>query len=152
MSTANKNKISEIISVLFIFIFVYTGISKLTTIIAFRNTILLTSAKDYASLIAYAIPIAELITACLLFIHKTRNTGFIVSLVLMIVFTSHIGIMLLTAKDLPCTCGGVISKLSWKQHLWFNLFLISMLLWAIANKKNNSTIYYNKQAVSRTPV
>jgi hypothetical protein len=34
-------------------------------------------------------------------------------------------------KNLPCSCGGIISKLSWKQHILFNLFFIMLSITGI---------------------
>jgi hypothetical protein len=32
--------------------------------------------------------------------------------------------MILSFAKLPCQCGGVISKMSWKEHVVFNAFFI----------------------------
>jgi len=46
--------------------------------------------------------------------------------------------MLLSGQHLPCTCGGIISKMSWKQHLGFNaLFILVGLIGIIKTKKNS---------------
>lgn len=34
--------------------------------------------------------------------------------------------MMSFSKRLPCSCGGVIALLSWKQHIAFNLFFLSL--------------------------
>jgi hypothetical protein len=33
--------------------------------------------------------------------------------------------MLAFDTSLPCSCGGIIAKLSWKEHVVFNLFFIA---------------------------
>jgi hypothetical protein len=38
-------------------------------------------------------------------------------------------------KNLPCSCGGIISKLSWKQHIIFNLFFIVLSVIGIRFQK-----------------
>jgi hypothetical protein len=41
----------------------------------------------------------------------------------------YIAIMLLSGSHLPCTCGGIISDVGWKEHLYFNgLFIIISIL------------------------
>jgi hypothetical protein len=47
----------------------------------------------------------------------------------MTAFTLYIGYMVSFAEKLPCSCGGVISKMTWNQHLVFNIFftLLSLL-------------------------
>jgi hypothetical protein len=42
----------------------------------------------------------------------------------MAAFTGYIGFMLLSNIELPCSCGGVISSLSWKNHLVFNILFL----------------------------
>jgi hypothetical protein len=44
--------------------------------------------------------------------------------VMMIIFTIYILAIIRFSKHLPCSCGGIISELSWKEHLFLNVFLI----------------------------
>jgi putative oxidoreductase len=46
------------------------------------------------------------------------------SVILLFVFEFYISAMLLSGLELPCTCGGIISQMSWWQHLLFNAFFI----------------------------
>jgi hypothetical protein len=57
----------------------------------------------------------------------------------MCIFTVYIGCMLLFAPDLPCSCGGIIRQLSWKQHLLLNLFLL--VLAGIAVRVHRSPVF-----------
>lgn len=72
---------------------------------------------------------AEAIAVMLLLIPLTRWYGLILAALLMSLFTAYIAYMLITASALPCSCGGIISKLGWKEHLWLNiiLFIIACL-------------------------
>lgn len=58
---------------------------------------------------------------------------------LMTLFTGYILSMVLWAEKLPCHCGGAIEKLSWTQHIWFNLAFIALAafaLWISQSKTN----------------
>jgi putative oxidoreductase len=71
-----------------------------------------------------------------LMFERTRLAGFYASLALMIVFTIYTGIILLHFfRYIPCSCGGVIKKLTWKQHLVFNLFFVVLSILGIILKR-----------------
>jgi len=119
----NRKVIIEIISALFILLFLYTSINKTFHIHTTAIVIGLTSSLDNVSyVVAWSIVVSEYLVSILLLIPKTRRYGLLGSLILMLGFTVYIGLMLMTKSSLPCSCGGVISKLSWKQHLIFNIF------------------------------
>jgi hypothetical protein len=124
MLTARSSRLSLLTSLtssLLILLFTYTGTSKLLTHTNFlwvlqRSPIL----KTFAQPLSWIVPILELMIAALLFIPSWRRTGFLCGVILMVCFTIYIGYMLLFTPNLPCSCGGVIKELSWKQHLIFN--------------------------------
>ncbi|MFD2036380.1 MauE/DoxX family redox-associated membrane protein, partial [Belliella marina] len=77
--------------------------------------------------IFYTLPPIELITAFLLVIPKWRLRGLYLSLLMMATFTAYIAIVMTGIFGrIPCTCGGVVSKLTWSQHLIFNLTFLSI--------------------------
>jgi len=49
--------------------------------------------------------------------------------------------MLAFAPKLPCSCGGVIQKMTWGQHVIFNLFFTLLALVGIwlARKRKDET-------------
>jgi hypothetical protein len=49
----------------------------------------------------------------------------------MFLFTIYVGLMISFAPHLPCSCGGVIKQMSWKQHLTFNTFFTALALFGI---------------------
>jgi len=115
-----------------IILWIYTGLNKA---IDFENMKLQLGRSpfisSYATIIAYTLPIAELITALLLVIRKTRLIGLYLSLFLMTSFTEYVYFMLKYSYDLPCSCGGVLEKLSWEDHLIFNFIFTVICLAAI---------------------
>lgn len=121
--------IIEIISSLLILLFVYTGINKLISINTLKSVL-----KDYPLignipwLFAWALPITELIVALLLFLPRTRLWGLYASLVLLSSFSLYLSYMLIFTSKLPCTCGGMLEKLTWPQHFIVNMFFILLSL------------------------
>jgi len=126
----SRKLVAEIIGGLFILLFLYTALSKLSEIALFR--LVLRSSpliSDYANLVSILIPVSEILVSLLLFIPGTRRRGLYAAFLLMLIFTLYLAYMLSFTRQLPCSCGGVISRLSWKQHLVFN---IAFTLLAIA--------------------
>lgn len=125
----NIAPVSSISSFLLIILFCYTGISKLTDDDGFRK-VLYESPLIHkgADTIAWLLPAAELIVVLLLFFERTRRAGLYASLLLLVLFTLYLLYMVLFVAQLPCSCGGVLSKMSWTQHVFFNLFFIVLNL------------------------
>jgi uncharacterized membrane protein YphA (DoxX/SURF4 family) len=120
-----KATIVEIISVLFIILFLYIGISKLMEYAAFKEQIAESPLlKPIAPFIAWALPLTEFLVSLMLIIPRWRLKGLYASLLLMIAFTIYIGAIMVFNKELPCSCGGIISELSWNGHLVFNSIFI----------------------------
>jgi uncharacterized membrane protein YphA (DoxX/SURF4 family) len=121
----SKATIVEIISVLFIILFLYTGISKLMEYGVFKEQIAESPVLNpIAPFIAWALPLTEFIVSILLIIPRWRLKGLYASLGLMTAFTIYIIAIMTFNKELPCSCGGIISLLSWKGHLVFNSVFI----------------------------
>ncbi|WP_207513138.1 MauE/DoxX family redox-associated membrane protein [Longitalea luteola] len=121
----SKSTIVETIAILFIILFLYTGISKLMEYSVFKEQIAESPIlKPVSSFIAWALPITEFIVSLMLMIPRWRLKGLYASLFLMIAFTIYIGAVMTFFKELPCSCGGIISLLSWNGHLLFNSIFI----------------------------
>lgn len=131
-----RTTITETIVILFIILFLYTGISKLMDYSVFKEQIAVSPIlHPVAPIIAGTLPWMEFIVATLLVIPRWRLKGLYVSLALMISFTLYIIYMLLFYKDLPCSCGGVIQLLSWDQHIIFNGLFILLALTGVLLEK-----------------
>lgn len=124
--------IAWMIALIFISLFLYTGISKLQTYDLFVEQLgessLLAPAAGW---ISWALPVAEFVVAFLLLIPRYRLMGFFASLTLMILFTGYIVAIFLFSKELPCSCGGIIQDLSWGEHLVLNLTLTGLACWGV---------------------
>jgi uncharacterized membrane protein YphA (DoxX/SURF4 family) len=121
----SKTTIVEAISFLFIILFLYTGISKLMEYSVFKEQIAENPIlQPFASYIAWSLPLTEFLVSLMLIIPRWRLKGLYASLALMIAFTVYIGAIMIFNKELPCSCGGIISLLSWDGHLIFNSIFI----------------------------
>lgn len=132
-----KETIAEIISFLFIILFLYTGISKLMDYTLFKEQISTSPIlQPVAASLAWLLPLTELAVCLALFIPKYRLQGLYSSLVLMVLFTVYILFILSFNNKLPCSCGGVIELLSWKAHILFNVVFIALAIIGILQKKS----------------
>jgi putative oxidoreductase len=124
--------IIEIIAALFILLFLYTALSKSFQISSTVDVLTKTPIlSGLAEATAWSVVIAEYIIAVLLFLPRTRKAGLYTSLILMAGFTVYIGYMMAFVPKLPCSCGGVLSKMTWTQHLLFNISFAFLALTAI---------------------
>ncbi|MDV4042955.1 hypothetical protein CMT37_08960 [Elizabethkingia anophelis] len=114
--------IINIVSYYFILLFIYTAISKLIDFETFFAQLEKTTLfNSYPKLIGYGVIFSELIIAGLLCYRKTKRIGIIFSFTLMLFFTIYIIAVLKFSKNLPCSCGGVLEKMNWTEHLYFNI-------------------------------
>jgi len=124
-----KETIVEIIAYVFVILFLYTGIGKLMEYDVAKEQIGLSPLLEpIAQEVVIILPVLEIVTALLLFFPKTKKYGLKASLALMLAFTGYVIYILGYNDQLPCTCGGVLEKMSWPQHLIFNGVMIVMSL------------------------
>ncbi|WP_408582583.1 MauE/DoxX family redox-associated membrane protein, partial [Myroides odoratimimus] len=127
-----KAKFSLIVQYFFVLLFVYAAISKLITFEAFQ--VQLTQSpllSAYANIIAYLVIIVELVIALLLSLKQTKTLGLYLSYGLMVAFTIYIYLILNYSDFIPCSCGGILEKMGWSEHLWFNVMVCVVGLFAI---------------------
>jgi len=138
-----REVIITIITSLVILLFMYTAISKLLDYNKFVFQMRLTPIPSIwyiAPVLGIVLPILELVLIALIFFDRTRLIGFWASLILMFLFEGYIFWMKLveyrTGVKLPCTCGGIISKMSWTTHFIFNALFIVLMIIAIKKIKD----------------
>jgi hypothetical protein len=123
----HRGTMAEVIALLFILLFAYTGLTKFLEGHRFydniRNSPIL-GGETIASLASWMVPLAELAVAMLLIWKKTRLMGFYGAIGLILLFTGYTIAIVFFAPYRPCSCGGIISLLSWEQHLVINVILL----------------------------
>ncbi|MEQ8420635.1 MAG: MauE/DoxX family redox-associated membrane protein [Arenibacter algicola] len=135
-----RETILMVISLMFIILFVYTGLAKLLVPNLFYDSILnspVLGGRTMATLASWTLPLSELAVALLLIWKKTRLIGFYGVLGLMLLFTGYTVAIVFFAPYRPCSCGGIISLLSWEQHLVLNAILLLLALLAIWSSLKN---------------
>ncbi|AMP98890.1 hypothetical protein AY601_1984 [Pedobacter cryoconitis] len=132
MKTLNANSLQLTAAVILIVLFGYTAVSKILAYDKFIFQLRLVQMPIVAllaPLIGVLVPTVEMIIVWMLCKDNLRMRGLYASFLLLLVFEIYITIMLLSGKNLPCTCGGIISHMSWKTHLVFNaVFMIISIL------------------------
>lgn len=127
MQTKTQFIITEIISALLLILFLYTAASKLADherfVMVLKKSPLL---QEVAGPVSWLVPLSELVVSLSLFVPAWRLYGFRLAFGLLAIFTLYIGYMILFTPHLPCSCGGVIRKMSWSQHLIFNVFFTAL--------------------------
>ncbi len=129
-----KHLLAEICVCLLIILFSYASLTKIIDHRHFAFQLHLVPVewiRTTTPFISWAVPLFEMVLAIGLLFSSIRLKVLYASLCLLVIFEFYIGSLLLSGYDLPCTCGGVISKLSWKGHLLFNAVFISLALFAI---------------------
>lgn len=131
-----RTTVIEIIVILYVILFLYTGISKLMDYSVFKEQIATSPIlAPIAKPIAWGLPWVEFLVTVLLVIPRWRLKGLMASAALMFLFTGYIILILLFNKEIPCSCGGVIEQLSWGQHIVFNAVFIGLAITAIRFQK-----------------
>ncbi|WEK21346.1 MAG: hypothetical protein P0Y49_09350 [Candidatus Pedobacter colombiensis] len=128
----NKSLIVKLISYCFILLFLYAVANKLIDYQKFTVQIgqspILTG---YAGIIAWLVPTIEIIISLMLLFDATRVTGLYASFSLMTMFTAYIIVILNFAERVPCSCGGILEKMGWREHLVFNIAFVLLAVTAI---------------------
>lgn len=127
-----RNIIVEMISALFILLFVYTAINKLLDGASFETTLSKSPfLGNIAGTVAVGLPLTEMFIALLLLAPRSRRIGLYASATLMVLFTLYLSYMIAFTPKLPCSCGGVLKQMTWNQHLIFNLFFTGLAITGI---------------------
>lgn len=136
---SKRQLIVQVIAGLFILLFLYTATSKL----ADHQTFQLQMSKspfitNYANLLVWLVPVVEIGVALLLMFPKTILQGLFASFGLMTLFTLYVFGILHFSQEIPCSCGGIVSAMSWQQHLVFNCVLVVLSIIAIVLQNDSA--------------
>jgi putative oxidoreductase len=123
----------EVIVSLLVLLFLYASISKFLDFKTFiKETNNQPLPNSWTPYLVWGIPFTEIAIVLSLLFEPTRLPGLYGSLVLMGLFSIYAIIILLHAFPyIPCSCGGIIKRLTWRQHLVLNLFFVGMAITGI---------------------
>ena len=120
-----KKILVEIVAFLFMLLFFYAAFNKLAEYQKFRIQVgqspLLTG---FGSVIPPGVIGVEIVTGVMLMVPALRLAALYISFSLMVMFSVYIIAILNFSPYVPCSCGGVLEKLSWSEHLVFNVVFV----------------------------
>lgn len=135
---------------LFIVLWVYAAASKIfdheTFVVQLGQSPLLTPVAGFVS---WFVPLLEIVIAILLAGERTRLGGLYFSFCLIVLFSVYIFVITRYSSYVPCSCGGILGKMSWNQHLVFNVGFVALALGALIIQHKN-IVATNR--VNRKPV
>ena len=126
---------------LLILLWSYTGLSKIIDHTDFQSQLERIFPFPLAMAIACSIPVMEITAAFALAFKSLRTPGLYLSLLLMIIFTIYVFIVVSGyLSKAPCSCGGIISALSWKAHLVINIMFLSLVIYLLFTRKKGKEV------------
>lgn len=142
--------IIEIICLLYVLLFVYAAVSKLLDFERFQVQLaqspLLSAFALWVSPLVIGI---ELLIAFLLVFPRTRIVALFGALSLMTMFTAYIFIILHYSSFVPCSCGGILEKMTWNAHLAFNIVFLFLALvaivFALGGHRRKAVLWHRKK-------
>lgn len=137
-----RQSIVQYASALFALLLVYAASSKLMGYTDFKIELGKSPILGlYAGYIAWLIPVLEIGIALLLSFEKLRMPGLLLFVGIMAMFTAYIIMILNYSAYIPCTCGGILEKMTWKEHLIFNIaFVVIGVLMVLISPANDNVI------------
>lgn len=110
---------------LLLFVFMYTGLSKLLAPGLFRVSL---AGQPFPSpvktIIIYLLPASEILVSVFMLSERTKLFALYAAFILMLSFTIYTLLIVLNVfNHVPCSCGGIIRQLSWSAHLVLNILL-----------------------------
>ncbi|WP_205514602.1 MauE/DoxX family redox-associated membrane protein [Longitalea arenae] len=139
-----RTTIIEIVTVLNIILFLYTGIAKIMDYSVFKEQLAMSPILSWAANpVALLLPWVEFAIVLMLVIPRWRLKGLYASLIMMTLFTIYIIALFSISTEMPCSCGGIMEALSWQQHIVFNLVFVLLNGWAIYLQKKEKQAFRN---------
>lgn len=87
--------------------------------------------KEWLRFLTLTLPPFEILIVILLF-KPLQKYGLWLSMLTMLAFSVYILLGLTDSfYSIPCSCGGILGNLSWKTHLFFNLFYLALSITGI---------------------
>ncbi|GAA3622328.1 MauE/DoxX family redox-associated membrane protein [Flavivirga jejuensis] len=128
---------------LFILLFVYAAVSKFLVFDEFKIQIGQSPVlTNYTTWVAWGVPFIEILISLMLIIPRFKLLALYAAFTLMTMFTTYIFIILNFSDFIPCSCGGVLEKLSWTEHLIFNIIFVILAFIGVvilSPQKNDNT-------------
>ncbi|AZA84524.1 tellurium resistance protein TerC [Chryseobacterium indologenes] len=123
---------ASIVAYFIALLFVYAAMSKLLDFENFQVQLAQSPLLSaYAGFISYAVIIVEFALAVYVCVPDYQLFALYGSLGLMTAFTIYIYLIINYSDFVPCSCGGILEKLGWTEHLIFNIVVVILIFTAI---------------------
>lgn len=114
-------KALDVISFLFIGLFVYAATNKLMDVDLFRAQIGKSPMiMGHSQWLAWFVPGVEIVISAMFMFPRLLLVALYASFSLMFAFTGYITFILTFSPYVPCSCGGILNSMGWTEHLIFN--------------------------------
>ncbi|WP_296151164.1 MauE/DoxX family redox-associated membrane protein [uncultured Flavobacterium sp.] len=153
METVNqkiKAASAEFIAYSYIMLFIYAAANKLLAFDSFQVQLAQSPLLSaFAGWISWLVPALEIMIALGLMAKKCRPVFLFLSFTLMAMFSVYIAIMLYCSPFVPCSCGGILEKLGWEEHLAFNvLFVLLGIMGFLLETAGTRTAFRKASAIT----
>lgn len=117
-----RTKILNVIVILLCMLFVYAGLFKAMDYQLFiadmgKSPLLVKYNKNLLGPVVLG---TEFLIVLLLSFPPTRKTGLFLSFFVMLIFTFYLSALFFLFTNIPCSCGGILGKMSYPTHIVFN--------------------------------
>ncbi|WP_052273342.1 MauE/DoxX family redox-associated membrane protein [Flavihumibacter solisilvae] len=125
MSLINRQFLLQLIYGLYIFLWIYAATTKLMEPDKFLGELNQSPLlMPFASFAQILIPSLEYLLVIGLLISRFQYYALYFSFTLMTCFTFYIAAIMHFSPYVPCSCGGILEKMTWGQHLLFNVLFV----------------------------
>lgn len=143
LSTTIKSCFVDTTCLVYVFLFVYAGVSKLLDFENFQVQLGQSPLlSTFASPVSFGVISIELVLAFLLLFASYRTVALYGSFLLMVMFTTYIIIIINFSSFVPCSCGGILEKMSWTDHLIFNIAFVVLALLALFLESKSKFVFW----------
>jgi hypothetical protein len=123
-------------------LFIYSALAKINSFNVFlanfsRIPIVYSTGTWF---LAYALIIIEILIAIIILFEKSKSIGYLISCFLLIVFTMFLVSKAFEMNSEQCMCGGLLESLTLPEHIVFNLFFLSLVLFRLLCTPNTGQI------------
>ncbi|HLK26941.1 MAG TPA: MauE/DoxX family redox-associated membrane protein [Puia sp.] len=115
----------QITKYLLAILFIYAGVYKISSVSLFASQMYQSPLLPsfFVPVIAIGLPIFEIVLGTLLiFFSKLEYTLLLISFSLMFFFSLYLIMLFTLYSKPPCSCGGILSQMSYPVHIGFNIF------------------------------
>ncbi len=129
-----NNKILSVIKYMLSILFIYAGVYKISNVSLFKSQLYQSPLLPDLLIpyIAIGLPLFEIcLGVVLIFAYKLDYIALMISFCLMVFFSLYLIILFTLYTKPPCSCGGILSEMSYPVHITFNIIFTLLSLFAL---------------------